>query len=129
MKYYIYGTRNVEYTISGIRIPKKEYSDKEIARGKKEYTAISTAQLEFLSKDKLFSKLLGSGDVKVTREEPDAVRRLLEIEKKAVNSGAFSPVNAKIKGELDETRKELKRAAKEILERDKEIEALRAEKR
>jgi hypothetical protein len=109
----------------GYRIPKENYTEKELAKGKCPYTILSFAQLQRLCSDKLFSELKLSGKVIVTTDPPDAVKNILADERQAKQSGGYSPINEAMRKELEESKRELKRAAQEIVKREKEIERLK----
>jgi hypothetical protein len=118
MTRYLYGNTGAEYTIFGIRIPKKSLTDKEKARGKKLYTALNESMFTLLTHDKRFVDMLNDGQVKITLTPPDEVARNSEQESRV---SPFSAIAEKLRKENASLKAELKNTTKILSEKERQI--------
>jgi TfoX/Sxy family transcriptional regulator of competence genes len=108
---YIYGKTNVEYVISGVKIPPYEYSEKEKAKGKRNWTEVSEATMAMLLKDRRFLQMRDSGIFEVSSTPPKQVMKIRDGE---VRTLSYAELNAKLTKENAELKKTLDEAVAEL---------------
>jgi hypothetical protein len=125
---YITSDLEYEYNIEGLIIPKRRYSEAEMAFGKSAVLAVSEEAYKAVAGNAFFKKQLGRGNFAVSDSAP--FERLSESEKARV----YQSKSVESGKEVETMRKELagKEAAiealrKRLVEKDKEIEALKAQ--
>jgi hypothetical protein len=69
-EYYITGNTANEFFISGVLIPKNQYSIQEKAMGKKLYSKVSSAQLDVLRLSGTFKELERTRKIVITQDLP-----------------------------------------------------------
>jgi hypothetical protein len=113
---YIYGKTNVEHTICGVKIPKYEYSEKERAKGKKNWTAVSENMVAFLLRDKVFVGMRDQGIFEISSVPPQAV---MDMRAKDVKPN-INKLNEQLVKENIELKKALNEAETELSVKEEE---------
>lgn len=127
---YLLGTKNREYVIDGIVIPKKSYSEREIELGRKAVVGIDDIVYAKLSANSIFQSLVKNGDVLVRDREPEGQETMSELrnkfnstrEESAQKIAELTAENDKLRKENDELKAE---ALAEIKKRDDQIKELK----
>lgn len=139
---YILGTTRREYTIEGITLPKREYTDREIELGKTRVLRLSEDIYGKLAANKTFKELVAAGDIQVRDSAPVDAETPAEVKAK-YNSlrtdfdKAVADAKKEVEDQLlaqaakiDELNKQLEtfkeEALKEIGDRDAKIAELEA---
>jgi len=81
---YLIGTRNREYQIEGVIIPKKAYNEREIELGRKTVVEIDETVYGKLSANKIFQSLVKNGDVLVRDKAPEGQETMPELRQKLI---------------------------------------------
>lgn len=139
---YILGTTRREYTLEGITLPKREYTEREIELGKTRVLRLTEDIYGKLSANKTFKELVASGEIQVRDSAPIEDETPAEVRAKYNNLRSdFDKAVADAKkatedqllaqaAKIDELSKQLEQfkadALKEIGDRDKKIEELEA---
>lgn len=79
---YLMGTKNREYVIEGLLIPKKEYNEREVELGKKTVVEIDDIVYAKLSTNAIFKQLVSLGDILVRDKMPEGHETMPELRQK-----------------------------------------------
>jgi hypothetical protein len=134
---YILGTRNREYNIEGILLPKKAYNEREIELGRKSVVEIDDVQYAKLSSNPIFQSLIKNGDILIRDKAPEGQETMPELRQKLLKSKEDSAQQiADLMTEIEQLKKGVapsediealkKEALAEIKKRDDRIVQLEA---
>jgi hypothetical protein len=105
VKYCIQGLGEAEYTICGVRIPKKRYNEAELKKGKRNIVTVSGEKYADVCRTAEFRRLLETGKVSVSVDkthEPEFSQVVRENKKKQFILGIENEPEKKRKRKSEE---------------------------